>query len=75
MGWYSIVALLEFKTGKKLLTRRRLDKFIEGKENYLSWQEELLTKNADMLFDLFRDENEKTWRDEFLRYYKALIEG
>ncbi len=74
-GWYHVVTLLEFKTGKKLLSRRRLNRFLEGKDDYFAWQADLLSKNAEMLFELFRDENEKAWRDEFLRYYKALIEG
>ncbi len=50
-GWYNVISLLEFKTGEKLLTRRRLDKFLEEKENYFAWQAELLTKNAEMLFE------------------------
>ena len=74
-GWYHVISLLQFKTGKKLLTRRRMDKFFEGKGDYFTWQAELLTKNADMLFGLFRGGNERTWRDEFLRYYRALIKG
>jgi len=74
-GWYHVVSLLEFKTGRKLLTRRRMDGFFEGKGDYFTWQAELLTKNADMLFGLFRGGNERTWRDEFLRYYRALIKG
>lgn len=74
-GWYHVVSLLEFKTGKKLLTRRRRDRFIEGKEGYFAWQAELLSQNADMLFAQFREGNEKTWREEFRKYYQALIQG
>jgi len=74
-GWYNVISLLEFKTGKKLLTRRRLDRFLEGKEDYYAWQADMLSENVEMLFDLFRDGNEKTWKDEFLEFYKALIKG
>lgn len=74
-GWYNVISLLEFKTGKKLLTQRRLDKFLEGKDDYFAWQAELLSENADMLFELFRAENEVTWRDEFRNYYQALVKG
>jgi len=74
-GWYHVVSLLEFKTGKKLLARRRRNAFLDGKEDYFAWQAELLADNAEMLFGLFREGNEKSWRDEFLQYYQALIKG
>jgi hypothetical protein len=74
-GWYHVISLIEFKTGKKLLTRRQMDRFFEGKGDYFTWQAELLSENADMLFGLFREGQEQTWRDEFLQYYQALIKG
>ena len=74
-GWYHIVTMLEFKTGKKLLTRRRLKRILDGKENHFAWQAELLSENAEMLFELFRGGNERTWQDEFAKYYQALIKG
>jgi hypothetical protein len=74
-GWYHIVTMLEFRTGKKLLTRRRLNRFLERKEDHFAWQAELLTENAALLFGLFQEGNEETWRDEFTKYYQALIKG
>lgn len=74
-GWYHVISLIQFKTGMKLLTRRRMDKFFEGKGDYFAWQAELLSKNTDMLFGLFREGNERTWREEFLRYHRELIKG
>jgi hypothetical protein len=72
-GWYHVVTLLEFKSGKRLLTRRLLDKFLEGKESYFAWQADLLSKNVESLFDLFREGDEATWKDEFFRISKAQI--
>jgi len=74
-GWYHVISLLQFKTGKKLLTRRRMDRFFEGKGDYFTWQAELFSANADMLFGLFRGGNERTWRDEFQQYYRESIKG
>jgi hypothetical protein len=74
-GWYNMLTLLEFKTGKKLLTRRRLDKFRENKPEYYAWQAEVLSENAEKLFDLFRVGNEKTWKNEFLKFFKAMLKG
>ncbi len=74
-GWYHIVELLEYKTGKKLLTRRRIAKFSENKADYFTWQAELLSENAEMLFDLFREGREQAWKDEFLQHLRALLEG
>jgi len=74
-GWYHVVALLEFRSGKKLLTRRRLNKFLEGKDDYFLWQANLLADNADELFGLFSSGNEATWRNGFMQYYRALIKG
>jgi hypothetical protein len=74
-GWYHVVSLVEFKTGKKLLTRRRMDKFFEGKGDYFAWQAELLSANAEMLFGLFRPGADPGWRDDFAEYYRARVEG
>jgi hypothetical protein len=74
-GWYHVVSLLQFKTGKKLLTRRRMDGFFEGKGDYFAWQAELLSDNAKTLFEMFSEDNEKSWKEEFLRYYRAMIGG
>jgi hypothetical protein len=74
-GWYHVISLLQFKTGKKLLTRRRMDKFFEGKGDYFTWQAELFSANAEMLFGLFRGGIEQTWRGEFLQYYRESIKG
>lgn len=74
-GWYNVITLLGFRTGKKLLTRRRLDKFLDRKEDYFAWQADLLSKNAETLFEMFSQGNERTWRDDFLQYSKALSKG
>lgn len=74
-GWYNVVSLLEFKTRKKLLTRRRRNKFLDRRADYFAWQAELLSENAGMLFELFEAGREKTWRDEFARFLKEKVGG
>jgi len=74
-GWYNVITLLEFKGGKKLLTRRRITQFAQDKPGYFAWQAELLSKNAETLFGLFEQGREQTWKDEYLRFFKAQLKG
>ncbi len=74
-GWYHLVTLLEFKTGKKLLTQRRIAKFSENQEEYYAWQAELLSEHEDMLFEMFGDNQQVNWHEDFMGYYRELVGG
>ena len=42
---------------------------------YFAWQAELLSQNADMLFGLFEQGRERTWKAEFLGFFEAQLKG
>ncbi len=70
-GWYHVVALIEWKSGKKLLTSRLLDEFRDGKRVYFSWESQLVAQWADQLFDLFAPGKPREWHEDFARFARA----
>ncbi|HEX8597824.1 MAG TPA: hypothetical protein VF952_04835 [Chloroflexia bacterium] len=70
-GWYSMLFLLEFRTGTKLLTRNRIDRIWAGELDSFEWQASLLEKHAEALFQMFAPGVPQTWRDGFARFRQA----
>ena len=71
-GWYHAVALIEWKSGRKLLTSRLLNEVRSGRRLYFEWESRLVEQWADRLFALFEPGRPRQWHDEFTRF-RAMI--
>ena len=67
-GWYHAITLIEWKSGKKLLTARLIDEVHDGKRNYLAWEAQHVAQWANQLFELFAPGKSRQWQDDFAQF-------
>lgn len=70
IGWYNALWLIEFKTGKQLLTRKLINKLWEGKLVYFEWLSPMLEKWMPELISMF-ESDQITWHDDLIKMLEA----
>lgn len=68
IGWYHVASLIEFKSGKKVLTPRLLNEFRSGDPIYFEWESQLMSSWAEVLIDMFAPGKPQQWHDDFAQY-------
>ncbi len=70
-GWYSVLFLIEYKLGKKLLTRRQIEKIWRGELDKFAWIASLLDDWSDTLVNMFAAGKPLAWHNDFARFIDA----
>jgi hypothetical protein len=70
-GWYSLIGLIEFLRGKKLLTPKLIDQFVRGTRAYLEWESDIVTERLENVIALFEPSQPQGWREEFAVYSRT----
>lgn len=66
LGWYNALHLIQFKSGKQLMTRKLIKQFVERKRSYFEWLAPLLEQWMDELIPMFEAGGGDSWRDDYL---------
>jgi hypothetical protein len=67
-GWYEVGELVEFSTGRRLLSPRLLERMRDGRLDQLAWLAGVLGERAEALFGLFQPGRPPAWHERFLGY-------
>lgn len=70
-GWYSLIGLLEFRRGTKLLTPKLMEQFVRGTRAYLGWEADTVGDHLPELVALFDSATAPDWRDHFEAYRRT----
>jgi hypothetical protein len=70
-GWYSVVGLIEYIDGKKLMTRKLMDEVARGKRDYFTWEAGLTNAAMGRLLGLFTPDNQRSWQSDFANYART----
>jgi len=70
-GWYSAIGLIEYLSGKKLMTRKLMDQLMRGQVDYFTWEAALMHDWIERLMALFAPGQPRTWQDDFAKYART----
>jgi hypothetical protein len=70
-GWYRVVHLVEFKSGKHLLTDKLQRQLVDERLEQFEWLSGLLDHWAPELYDMFDVDKPDSWHDDFVRFHQT----
>jgi hypothetical protein len=60
-GWFGVVSLMEFLSGRTIMTRKLVDEFVEHTRDYYEWEAALMSEWDERLLALFAPGTPPTW--------------
>ena len=64
-GWYAVFLLVEFQSGRRVWTQKRINRFQRGELDQYSFEADLFAEWADRLLPLFAPGHDPAWQAAF----------